>query len=471
MKPGNGILGSSFRDPSGFVFHRDGTLYRQVNLSYKEEYDLLMESGLYAALSASGSLISHSESDIASEIPETAYKILKPDPIGFVSYPYEWCFSQLKDAALKTLEIQRKCMEFNLSLKDCSAYNIQFINGKPLFIDTLSFEKYREGMPWVAYQQFCRHFLAPLALMSHTDIRLNQVFRVYIDGIPLDLASTLLPFSTRLNFPIFIHVHMHSKAQKRYEGVAKKKSTLPMSRRSFLGILDSLEKCIEKLRWAPGQTQWGDYYGQTNYDDASFDEKRNIVGSFVDRIQPVCAWDLGANTGVFSKIVAQKKIPTLSFDMDPVAVEKNYRECKATGETDILPLLMDLTNPSPSLGWRHAERMSFMERKSDNMLVMALALIHHLAISNNLPFEKIASFFSELCRFLIIEFVPKDDSQVKRMLTTREDIFIHYHQDSFETAFTRFFTIVEKVRITGLERVLYLMEKTTPEQFKSVNAA
>ncbi len=463
MTSDNGILGSSFRDPSGFVFQKDGAIYRQVNLSYKEEYDLLMESGLYEALSSSGSLISHSESDIAPEIPGIAYKILMPAPVGFVSYPYEWCFSQLQDAALKTLEIQRKCMDFGLSLKDCSAYNIQFMNGKPVFIDTLSFEKYREGMPWVAYQQFCRHFLAPLALISHTDIRLSQAFRVHLDGIPLDLASALLPFSTKLKLPIFIHLHMHAKAQKRYEGVASKKSTLPMSRRSFMGILDSLEKCVEKLRWAPGQTQWGDYYGKTNYDDASFDQKKNIVASFTDRINPSCAWDLGANTGVFSRIVAERKVPTLSFDMDPVAVEKNYRECTAAGETRILPLLMDLTNPSPGIGWRNAERMSFMERRSENMLVMALALIHHLAISNNLPFEKIASFFSELCRFLIIEFVPKDDSQVKRMLTTREDIFTHYHQDGFESAFTRFFSFFEKVEIAGLGRVLYLMEKVPGE--------
>jgi hypothetical protein len=457
----NGILGSSFRDPSGFVFQRDGIIYRQVNHSYQEEYDLLMGSGLYEALSSSGLLISHSESDITPELPEKAYKILRPAPVGFVSYPYEWCFSQLQDAALKTLEIQRKCMDFGLSLKDCSAYNIQFIGGKPVFIDTLSFEKYREGTPWVAYQQFCRHFLAPLALMSHTDIRLSQIFRVYIDGVPLDLASTLLPFSTKLNLPIFVHLHMHSKAQKRYEGVASKKSNLPMSRRAFMGILDSLGKCVEKLRWTQSQTQWGDYYGQTNYDESSFDQKKNIVASFINRTDPASVWDLGANTGVFSRIAAEKKIPTISFDMDPVAVEKNYRECTAAKETHILPLIMDLTNPSPGIGWRNTERMSITDRRSDNMLVMALALIHHLAITNNLPFEKIASFFSELCRYLIIEFVPKEDSQIKRMLSTREDIFIHYNPDSFEKAFTHFFSIVEKVEIKGLGRVLYLMEKNT----------
>jgi hypothetical protein len=458
MTATDGILGSSFRDPSGFVFQQDGVVYRQVNWSYKNEYDLLMESGLYRALVESGALISHEEIDMAPQIPETAYKTLKPRPIGFVSYPYEWCFSQLKDAALKTLEIQRRCMEFNFSLKDCSAYNIQFIEGKPVFIDTLSFETYCEGRPWVAYQQFCRHFLGPLALMALTDIRLSQMLRNHIDGIPLDLASDLLPFSTRLRMSLFIHIHMHAKAQKRYEGVPSKKSALPMSRRSFMGILDSLEKCVEKLHWKPGQTQWGDYYGQTNYDEAAFDRKKNIVSSFAQRIHPSCIWDLGANTGVFSRVVSGGRIPTVSFDIDPVAVEKNYRECCDKRESHILPLVMDLTNPTPGIGWRNRERMALSERRPDNMLAMALALIHHLAISNNLPFEKIASFFSDLCRFLIIEFVPKDDSQIQRMLTTREDIFTHYHVDAFEAAFSHFFSIIDKVEIEGLGRRLYLME-------------
>lgn len=453
----DGIIQSSFRDPSGFIFKRDGVFYRQVNISYRDNYDLMMSSGLYDALVKSGLLIPHAEVAIEPEQPENAYKILKPKPIEFVSYPYEWCFSQLKDAALTTLNIHKKSLEFGLSLKDCSAYNIQFAGGKPVFIDTLSFEKYNEGEPWVAYQQFCKHFLAPLGLMSYTDIRLNQLFRIYIDGVPLDLAARLLPYSTKFKFSLLTHIHLHAKAQQKYSDAAFKTKGRKISRQAFLGLIDSLETSIRKLTWNPGGTEWGDYYENTNYNEESFNEKKNAVASLIERIKPKAVWDLGANTGVFSRISAKKEIPTISFDIDPAAVEKNYLDCIKNNETNICPVVLDLTNPSPGLGWHHNERMSLIER-SPKDTVMALALIHHLAISNNLPFAKIASLLNDICRHLIIEFVPKEDSQVKRLLATREDIFPNYNQESFERTFSGYFTIIDKVHIKQSGRILYLME-------------
>lgn len=252
--PSNGIIHSSFRDPSGFIFKREGVIYRQVNLAYKENYDLLMNSGLYDELVKSGLLIGHAEVPIEPELPVSAYKIIKPNPIGFISYPYEWCFSQLKDAALTTLTIHKKSLELGLSLKDCSAYNIQFVEGKPVFIDTLSFEKYKEGEPWVAYQQFCKHFLCPLALMSYTDVRLNQLFRIFIDGVPLDLGARLLPSSTKFKFSLFTHIHMLAKAQQKYSDAASKAKGRKISRQAFLGLIDSLETSIRKLTWNPGGT-------------------------------------------------------------------------------------------------------------------------------------------------------------------------------------------------------------------------
>ena len=169
---------SSFRDPSGFLFFQDGSVYRQVNAIYKENYDHLIGSGLYKALVASGLLVSHEEVGMNYARSDNAYKILKPELIPFVSYPYEWCFSQLKEAALTTLKIQKVALDFGMTLKDSSAYNIQFMKGRAVFIDTISFERYREGQPWVAYRQFCQHFLAPLALMSYRDIRLGRLFRL-----------------------------------------------------------------------------------------------------------------------------------------------------------------------------------------------------------------------------------------------------------------------------------------------------
>ena len=451
---------ASFRDPSGFLFTHEDVLYRQVNQKYAEEYKTLMESGLYENLSKIGRLVAHQEVDIPSSQPEIAFKVIQPELIPFISYPYEWSFSQLKEAALATLAIQKRALSAGMSLKDASAYNIQFYRGKAMLIDTLSFELYQEGTPWVAYKQFCQHFLAPLALMAKKDIRLSQLLRVYIDGIPLDLASNLLPKSTRLNAGLMMHVHLHAKAQVKYadEDVAEKQQKKGISKQALLGLMESLKNTIKKLDWTPAGTEWGNYYEITNYSDSAFLHKKELISAWVAKKNPKQVWDLGANNGVFSRLASEQDVFTISFDIDPAAVEQNYRQAKEAKEKNLLPLVLDLTNPSPALGWHNRERESFTDRAPADM-VFALALIHHLAISNNVPFQQLADFFSDMGNLLIIEFVPKSDSQVKKLLQTRLDIFDEYTREDFERIFETRFTIHEKVKINESERYLYLMEK------------
>jgi len=450
------IIAGSFRDPSGFLFYMNNILYRQVNTVYKENYDFLIESGLYQALVDSKLLIPHVEENTDTTYGESVYKILKPEIVPFISYPYEWCFSQLKDAALTTLKIQKIALDFGMSLKDSSVYNIQFLRGKPVFIDTLSFEKYQEGSPWVAYKQFCQHFLAPLALMSFLDVRLNQLLKVFIDGVPVDMASSLLPAKTKLNFSLFSHIHLHAKTQKRYESKAPNSSKKKFSRFAFLALIDNLQVTIGKLKWEPHGTEWGDYYQNTNYSSTGFKSKESLVEEFAEILNPQSAWDIGANTGVFSRILSRKRIPVVSFDIDPAAVELNYLNVGKNNETNILPQFLDLTNPSPGIGWGNEERSSLVERGPVD-LVLALALIHHMAISNNLPFAMVAKFLSRICRTLVIEFVPKSDSQVERLLRTREDIFDEYDEGHFEKAFSQYFEIKTSSKIKSSERTLYAM--------------
>ena len=453
---------ASYRDPSGFLFTHEGVLYRQVNQSYQTDYDLLMKSGLYDRLVKSKKLIPHTEVDVSPSRPELAHKIIQPIRVGFISYPYEWCFSELQDAALLTLSIQKTALEQGMSLKDASAYNIQFYSGRPILIDTLSFETYQEGSPWIAYRQFCQHFLAPLALMAYQDVRLSQLMRVYIDGIPLDLASELLPARSRLNLGLTAHIHLHASAQKKYSDIPEQALTQSkgrsMSKMSLVGLIDSLHSTVSGLKWEPKGTEWGDYYDSTNYTRAAFDRKMEIVKMFLDKAQPGQVWDLGANTGVFSRLAADKGILTISSDIDPAAVEKNYQETRQKKETNLLPLVLDLTNPSPAIGWKNAERDSFIERGPVDA-VMALALVHHLAISNNVPLPDLAEFFAQLGRWLIIEFIPKEDSQVQRLLATREDIFPQYTQAGFEAAFQPYFELRECLPMEGSHRVMYLMER------------
>ncbi|MBA7585575.1 hypothetical protein ES708_27559 [subsurface metagenome] len=451
-------VSGSFRDPSGFLFLYNGEIYRRVNSVYKEHYDYLMGSGLYKKLIDAGLLIPHKEVDIDCEQSKDAYKVLKPERVEFICYPYEWCFSQLKDAALTTLEIEKVALEFGMSLKDCSAYNIQFKEGKPVLIDTLSFEKYREGYPWVAYRQFCQHFLAPLALMAQTDFRLNQLLRIYIDGIPLDLASSLLPFASWLRFTLLSHIHLHAKSQKHYAEKSVNISNHRMRRFSLLGLVDNLGSAIKQLKWRPRGTEWADYYEDTNYSANALEHKKRVVAEFLEEISPKSVWDLGANVGMFSRLASDRGINTISFDIDPAAVEKNYLECVARGETNILPLLLDMTNPSPGIGWQNRERMSLIDRGPTDT-VLALALVHHLAISNNVPLNQIAEFFRTICNSLIVEFVPRSDTQVQRLLSTREDIFEDYNQPVFESQFSQYFKIRRSIAIRDSERTLYLMEK------------
>jgi hypothetical protein len=417
-----------------------------------------MDSGLYQALVNDNLLIPHEEISMESPLPERAYKIIRPEPIPFISYPYEWCFSQLRDAALTTLKIQKEALGFGMSLRDSSAYNIQFKNGRPVFIDTLSFGKHHEGEPWIAYRQFCQHFLAPLALASYRDMRLSQLLRIHIDGLPLDLASCLLPWHTRLRFPLLSHIHLHARSQKHFADKPVDVKQQRMSRYAFMGILNSLESAVKKLKWRPGGSEWAEYYQDTNYSPKAFEHKKTIVAGFLDKVRPASVWDLGANVGIFSRLAGDRGIPTVSFDVDPAAVEKNYLDCVARGDTSILPLVIDLTNPSPGIGWENTERMSLKERGPADA-VLALALVHHLAISNNIPLSKIAGFLNDISRRLIIEFVPKADSQVQRLLATREDIFPDYTRQAFEEEFRHYFTVYDSVDIQESQRTLYLMRR------------
>ena len=454
----DGPLGSSFRDPSGFLFRSGGRLYRQVSAGYAPHLKLLEDGGLYDDLVGKGLLVAHEDADLTLSPDGDAARILAPELVPFISYPYEWCFSQLKDAALATLRIQKRALANGLTLKDASAYNIQFMGGKPVLIDTLSFEPYVEGTPWVAYRQFCQHFLAPLALMAKRDVRLGSLLRTGIDGVPLDLASRLLPWTTRFNPGLLMHIHAHARSQKKHEGTAKSARTTKVSRNQLLGILDSLRGAVKKLEWKPGGTEWGDYYDDTNYSDEAAGVKGDLVGAMLDRTGDGPVWDLGANDGTFSRLAAERGRMTVAADIDPTAVEKNWRAVRQDGPANMLPLLMDLTNPSPSLGWAHDERDSLLGRGPAGA-VLALALIHHLAISNNVPLDRLAAFFAAAGEHLIIEFVPKSDSQVQRLLATRVDGFPAYHREGFEAALAGFFETVEKQPIQGTERMLYLMRR------------
>ena len=417
-----------------------------------------MKSGLYAKLVEQGLLIAHETADLDLAPEPNAAAVIRPEQLGFVSYPFEWSFSQLRASALTTLQVQRQALDHGLSLKDASAYNIQLHNGRPTLIDTLSFEPYEPSLPWVGYRQFCQHFLAPLALMAYRDVRLGTLLQSHLDGLPLDLAARLLPWRTRLRPGLLMHLHLHSRAQARHADSDRTRASLKgrMSQRRLEALLESLESTVRRLTWNPGDTPWASYGDQSSYSDAGQANKQQLVAEYLTQVDADSVWDLGGNVGIFSRIAAANDVPAVSIDSDPGAIDLNYRRMVDNGERNLYPIVADLTSPSPALGWDNCEVRSLTQRGPAG-LVMALALIHHLAISNNTRFERLARFFASLGSELLIEFVPPDDPMVRRLLTMRNHTFPWYAQSKFEAAFNQFFRIQRTDPISDSQRRLYLM--------------
>jgi hypothetical protein len=448
----------SFRDPSGFVYTRDGILYRQINRSFREPFEAFLASGLYEELARDGLLVPHQQVGLELSATEEAHTVIRPERVDFVSYPYEWSFGQLQDAASLTLDVQRRALARGFTLRDSTAYNIQFHRGRPILIDTLSLEPWEEGRAWGAYKQFCEQFLLPLTLMSHRDVRCGTLLRNYLDGIPLDLGSRLLPRRSWASPRSLIHIHLHAWAQGRYAGSAVNSAAKgrKMSRKALLTLVDSLSASVRGLSWQAAGTEWADYEVDNNYSAAAAQAKRTLVVDHIRSAGARTVWDLGANTGEYSRAAREVASLVISFDLDPAAVERNYRRVRQDGETGMLPLIQDLTNPSPSQGWAGRERMSLAERGPADA-VLALALIHHLAIGHNLPLERVAAYLRRLCRVLVIEFVPKADGQVQRLLLSRPDIFPSYTKEGFEQAFARHFRIDAVDAVVDSERWMYRM--------------
>jgi ribosomal protein L11 methylase PrmA len=464
---------ASYRDPAGFVFRRDGVVYRQVDQSFAKDWVAFRETGLRDRLIDAGLLIPHEEVDpmLAAEHPVLA--VIRPEPLEFVSYPYEWSFSQLKDAALLTLQAQATAMEAGMSLRDASAYNVQFQRGKPILIDSLSFEVATPGAPWIAYRQFCEHFLAPLALMARVDIRLGELLRQNLEGVPLDLAARLLPRRTRFSFGLGPHIHLHARAQRQHADDAAKPATgvgeaaaatdgaaapgtLSPSRQKAL--LESLRNTVASLRWQPSGTEWADYAGHTSYSESATRAKEAAVASALTAAGGSRAWDLGANTGRYSRIAADQGFRVIAFDIDPAAVERGYLAGRERGEERILPLLGDLVDPSPALGWSNAERRSLLER-ADADVTLSLALVHHLAIGRNVPLPMIADLLARLAPEAIVEFVPKSDAMTTRLLASRRDIFPDYTESGFRAAFATRFDLRTAAPLEGTERTLFHFQR------------
>jgi hypothetical protein len=445
---------ASYKDPSGFIFQASGKFYRQVNKIYAGHYDLLIRSGLSSFLQGKQLLLHHEEVTENILNSDDWYLTLLPEQVPFTSYPYEWCFEQLKDAALLTLQIVKFSLDKGMILKDATPYNVQFLNGRPVFIDTLSFEKYEPSLPWIAYRQFCESFLFPLLLSHYHKTSIQPFLNSYPNGIPVNITAKLLPWKSRLNPGVSLHVFLQNKLSKKTKNSGTATS---FSKNKLFNLISHLDSIIRDLN-NTDKTEWSNYYSESISSPEYLGKKEEIITNLLQKLDGRKLLDLGANEGFFSRLAAAKNFNVIAIDKDDQCINFLYKKVKEENITNILPLCMDLMNPSAASGFANNERTSFGERIHTDA-VLALALVHHLAIGYNLPLSKIAEYLYGFSHQLIIEFVPKEDEKVQLLLQNKKDIYPEYNREHFENIFRKRFTITEKVQVTGSDRIIYLMKR------------
>ncbi|MFT5255676.1 MAG: hypothetical protein ACJAYD_000685 [Patiriisocius sp.] len=449
---------ASFRDPSGYMFHDGDVLRRAINPIYFKQYNTLKDSGFFKTLIKNGLLIPHQETSVSVD-----QIVISPEPIPFITNPYEWSFEQYKHAALHTLKIQKYALSKGFILKDASAYNVTFHKGSPVFIDTLSFDFYEENSPWRAYKQFITHFFGPLVLASYHGTEIFKMLQTHIDGIPVKLISSLLPGKTKLSSTIFTNIHLLAKMERTHSEDYKAETKIAkLSLKAQNNIIDNLFDFIKKLSLKE-ETEWGDYYDKTNYNDVAFQGKKTLIEDWVTSLNPQRLIDIGGNDGTFARTVVHKVPHVIVTDIDSNAVAYNYKQVQQNKETNMLPFVCDVLQPAPGIGLNNTERNSLVERLQNYSpdVTMALALIHHITLSGNVPFNRSAEFFASFSKYLVIEFPTREDSWVVSLLVRKREFINHfdfYNQAAFEAGYQHYFDIEKKEVVPGTKRVLYLLK-------------
>jgi len=457
----------SFRDPSGQVFRRGNGIFRTVAARAAADYEFVRDSGLFDRLSSKGLVLSTAEvsPDVLGPVAAASRYLLQHPLIRFISYPYEWSFPALKAAAVLHLDVQLEALEAGVSLSDATAYNVQFNGPRPVFIDHLSFRRYRDGEIWAGHRQFCEQFLNPLLLRAFLGVPHNAWFRGSQEGLPTAELNRLLPLRRKLGWNVLSQVVLPTTLERSTRTAtaalaSDKLGTLKLPRSSYRALLQRLRDWIVRLDPADtGKTVWRDYAGNHSYQSDEVKAKAAFVGEMAAAVRPGILWDLGCNSGDYSKAaLAAGAQYAVGFDFDHGALEAAFARAKAE-ELAFLPLLMDAANPSPSQGWAERERQGLAARASADA-VLALAFVHHLAIGRNVPLDRLIDWLVGLAPTGVVEFVPKSDPMVRRMLQLREDVFDDYTEDAFLSAVGERARIVKSLIVSAAGRRLVWFDRS-----------
>ena len=459
---------ASFRDPDGYVFTRGDRVFRALRKGGADSYRALRKSGLADVLEKDKMMTVSWEvdrvdlggHDIAGD---DICMLVEQEKVPVVSYPFEWSFDMLRDAAILSLDVLKACSEFGFVLKDATAYNVQFVGSRPIFIDLLSIKPYVQNQPWTGYAQFCQNFLYPLAVDAIKKLPCQSLLRTYLNGMPVEATRNILGVQAFTSWGMVKHVGLQSLLQRSFGG---KQQELVSTVRSFsfslehiVALSDDMRRMIGRMSKRSDGSAWSMYQDERLYSHAALERKKRFVRKHLERLRPHCVLDLGCNTGEFSLLAAQYGQYVVAMDADESCVNEVYRNCKKESKQGILPLVMDITNPTPSQGWELCERPSVFDRVQPDCVLM-LALIHHLCIAANIQLSQIVSLLKRLgARSSIVEFVPKTDPMVKRLLATREDVFDWYDERRLLEEASKDFDVVEREQLEDAGRTVYCLER------------
>ncbi len=476
----------SFRDTAARVVLEEGIYFRYIFEEYKAEYDHLMESGLYKTLFEKGLMIDHQEVSDSQEVNDHQknvfdqntskiskyYKKLRPHQIVFQSYPFEWSYGQWRKVLYAYLQINKIALSHGMILKDATPYNFYFEKGQAVLLDTSSFSFFKEGAPWLAYRQFCSELFSPLALMHYNGQRWARLTQSHLRGMPLNFVSKQLPLKSWLNLTCLLHIHLHSKyatndsdnSSLRNSNNYVERTPNGFSKEKIISLIHMFQSTV--IKWKKPhlfEKHWIDYYEKDIATPIYLENKEAIIRNWLEQIRQQgkieSILDLGANTGKFSLLAAEYTNQVIALEYDDTCVDAIDKTISSSSKKNIFCLRMDLAESTPNMGVLEKEFSSIYTR-AQSKLVLCLALIHHLFISNSLSFYKIASMLDKMSiNYVIVEFTPLEDEKVQFLIKDIQRDYFEHKEDYFTVAMKQFFTIKERIKIDGSERILYLLEK------------
>jgi SAM-dependent methyltransferase len=452
----------SFRDRTARVFYADGAVYRGLTALALEEWKMVSVAPFFKSATAKGQIVATETVDSSLlehfSLPAEWKAVLRHQTLRFITYPYEWCFGMLKDAALLQLELLAAALDQGITLKDATPFNIQWAGTNPVFIDTASFVRWRRGEPWAGYRQFCRMFLYPLMLQAYKGVPFQARLRGRLEGIDADECRRLMSFRDLIRPGILTHVVAQRRLEQQYgasdRNIKKELQHAGLDSEIITGATGRLVKLTRGLDWSPRVSAWSDYACCNTYDEEASRTKERFVEAVVRAKRRHLVWDLGCNTGRFAKVAAKHADYVVAVDSDHESIERLYRELRQGGNANILPLVADVADPSPALGWRGRERLPMLDRGQPD-LVLCLALIHHLAITSNIPIADVLAWLAQLGADLVIEFPTPEDPMVQRLLRNKDQRYDDYCVDNFETFLAKDFRVQEVLALPSGTRILY----------------